>query len=333
MSNTNAILPFGLGVGSNVMSSAAWSAIAARLSGFESGLAQSIQVNTAMRQAAFVATMIAQFTADFGNANVNDDANIAALESNFEAALAAFIVPLVPFFAGPTLRLNASLTSAGTSVAFTADEIGVANGLGASGTTLASYSQTLNVSTTGAGGMDIGSAPASGFVSIYAIYNPTTQTQSILGTTASSGTVYNGAHMPAGYTMSSLISVWKTNGSSQLVAAYQIDRQYFYAVNVQVLTTSSATTPTSISMTAAIPLAARTFTALFSIIETGSVGASSDGFFGPIAGVLPLVCVAAVSGGQLNTFATLPVGPSQTSFYKVGQASVEASVTVTGYSI
>ena len=64
-------------------------------------------------------------------------------------------------FAGPTLKLNAALAAAATSITFTADEIGVATALGGAGFTIASFNRTLDVTTVGAGGMDIGAAPTS----------------------------------------------------------------------------------------------------------------------------------------------------------------------------
>ena len=115
MANVNNIFPFGTGAGANVMPSASWQTTAARLTGFEAGLAQSIQVNTAVRQAAFVATMIAQFTADYGNANVLDDGNVAAFEANFEAALQQFITALLPssiiYYGADTGAVNAMVAT------------------------------------------------------------------------------------------------------------------------------------------------------------------------------------------------------------------------------
>ncbi|WP_448952118.1 gp53-like domain-containing protein [Labrys neptuniae] len=89
MANTNQILPFGTGAGSNVLDPAVWAALAARQTGFQSGVAQSAAVNTAIRQASFAAAMIAQFTADNGAASVLDDGNLAAFEANFVSALVA----------------------------------------------------------------------------------------------------------------------------------------------------------------------------------------------------------------------------------------------------
>ena len=88
---TNQFLPFGAGAGANVMTAAEYSALPARTSGFQSGVAKSREVNTPIRQAAFVASMIGQFIADNTGQDVLDNADRAALEASFIAALNAVV--------------------------------------------------------------------------------------------------------------------------------------------------------------------------------------------------------------------------------------------------
>ena len=87
---TNDFLPFGTGAGANVLTQAAYAGLAARLNGFQSGVAQSNQVNKAVRQAAFVAAMIGQFTADYGG-DALDNGDLPTFEAHFKAALSAWI--------------------------------------------------------------------------------------------------------------------------------------------------------------------------------------------------------------------------------------------------
>ena len=94
MTNTNDFVPFGTGTGANVLAASAWAAMTNRQLGFQSGTAPSIQVNTAIRQAAFVAAMVAQFTADNGPSNVQDNGNLATLEGQFETALTSYLTPI-----------------------------------------------------------------------------------------------------------------------------------------------------------------------------------------------------------------------------------------------
>lgn len=80
---TNQFLPFGIGAGANVLSPAAYAALAARTSGFTSGTAKSQELNSVWRQAAFGVSALAQFIADQSGDDVLDDGNIA----NFKASL------------------------------------------------------------------------------------------------------------------------------------------------------------------------------------------------------------------------------------------------------
>src|ERR1700757_160575 len=127
-------------------------------------------------------------------------------------------VPVYPKIGAVGKR--AYVSAAGASATFYADEIVVETAInGTAFKSSLSGGQAINLATTGANGMDTGTAPASGFVSIYAIYNPTTPTTALLAcnSTTSTAPVYSGAHLPTGYTASALIAVWPTNGSSLFV--------------------------------------------------------------------------------------------------------------------
>ena len=63
----NEILPFGIGVDANVMPQTEYESLPARVGGFSSGVAKSEQLNIVWRQAAFMASMLAQFIADNSN--------------------------------------------------------------------------------------------------------------------------------------------------------------------------------------------------------------------------------------------------------------------------
>lgn len=87
---TNDFLPFATGAGARVISQVDWAALADRLNGFGVGVADELSFNKGLRQAAFVAAMIGQFTADYGG-DALDDGDLPTLEDNFKAALAAWI--------------------------------------------------------------------------------------------------------------------------------------------------------------------------------------------------------------------------------------------------
>lgn len=158
---------------------------------------------------------------------------------------------------GQAVNQKMSVAIASASATFTADQVIVGESLSGKQYRVSSVSETINLTTTGAGGMDTGAAPASGWVAIYLIYNPTTNTSALLGvntTTVVAPTVYGGENMPAGYTASALVSVWRTTSGSLLLNGYQRGRK-FCIPRVDVLTTSSNPGPYSpINLSAAVPL-------------------------------------------------------------------------------
>lgn len=150
-----------------------------------------------------------------------------------------------------------SVTTASASATFTADELFVETALGGLGYKLSSFSKNINLATTGAGGMDTGLAPVSGYVSLYAIYNPSTSTSALLAvdtTAIAAPSIYGGANMPSGYSASALVSTWRTNASRQLIVGSQRDRDWSGASVTVLNITPNTSTPTSLSVTAGVPL-------------------------------------------------------------------------------
>ena len=91
----NQYVPWATGVGANALSPTDYAAATVRQLGAQYGIADPLSFNAAMRQASVVAAMVAQFTADYGSSDVNDDGNVTTLLSQFEAALQALITSLV----------------------------------------------------------------------------------------------------------------------------------------------------------------------------------------------------------------------------------------------
>ena len=175
---------------------------------------------------------------------------------------------------GSVRNLVMSVAAASASATLTADEIVVETALGGVRCCLPSFNQTINLATTGAGGMDTGSAPVSGYVALYAIYNPTTQTAALLAKNATSAVqpnVYGGANMPVGYTASGLISVWPTNGSGQFIVGTQNDRKFIMAISTALSTSTQAPSLTSLSISASVPLNAKR---IYGSTNVGNGGAS-----------------------------------------------------------
>jgi hypothetical protein len=82
---------FGLGAGAFVYTPAAWAANPVRSSGFPPGLLLKEQLNTPIRQASSIATMVANFIAANQAADVQDNGDLVTLLAQFQSAIASFV--------------------------------------------------------------------------------------------------------------------------------------------------------------------------------------------------------------------------------------------------
>ncbi|WP_309175842.1 gp53-like domain-containing protein [Enterobacter roggenkampii] len=128
----NDFKPFATGAGANVMSQADWEALPALLSGFTAGKASSAQVNKAIRQAAFIAAALAQYSANKSGLDVLDDGDLngfitkmsTAFGKDFQAldatltALAGLSTDTdkLPYFTGTDTASLTTLTSVGRNI-------------------------------------------------------------------------------------------------------------------------------------------------------------------------------------------------------------------------
>ncbi|CFV26502.1 tail fiber protein [Yersinia enterocolitica] len=156
---------------------------------------------------------------------------------------------------GTSRNAKMSIPSASATATFTADELIVQTALGGLQYKISGFSKTVNLATTGAGGMDTGTVPATGYVALYAIYNPASGATALLAVNATSAPapeVYGGANMPAGYTASALVSVWGTS-SGQFVVGHQIGRHVGIISNQLYSTAGSVLSYSGISLATAVP--------------------------------------------------------------------------------
>lgn len=220
-----------------------------------------VTVKTSGGSGVVVSTGATQYVYGDGT-NIN--ANIGNSSQTLSVGVAALAQHAAQFgqlsgVVGSARNASMSLTAANASGTFTADEIIVETALGGLQYRLASFSKTINLATTGAGGMDTGTAPVSGFVAVYAIYNPTSQTAALLAVNASAAVmpnIYGGANMPAGYTASGLVSVWPTTAAQLLSIGFQNDRTVAIPA-VLALNNASVVSLTSLTITGAVPRNAR----------------------------------------------------------------------------
>jgi hypothetical protein len=215
---------------------------------------------------------------------------------------------------GSTVNLKMTVATATASALVTADEIIVGAALGSQVYRVASYSKSINLATTGAGGMDTGAAPVNGWVALYAIFNPTSGVSSILAVNSPNAlmpTVYGGANMPAGYTASALLTVVPTNAIGQFKPVSVKGRDVF--TNLVTLYSGSASVANNpIAIAGAVPGNA---VSIFGEMSAGSSGVSSLSLtIFPDAsqvGQQNLTFVAAAGQAMTVNYANLPLTIAQ----------------------
>lgn len=254
------------------------------------------------------------------------------------AALMSMFSPVV----GSVRNLLMNVTAASATATMTADEIIVETALGGQTFRLASFNKTINLATTGAGGMDTGTAPVSGFVALYAIYNPTTATAALLATNATAAVapnVYGGANMPSGYTASALVSVWPTNSSSQFAPGTQVDRVISVGESQVASGTAVGTSGNPVALAStSFPKNARRVSGWVSLTNTVANTNSQallSSVVGQSLGARRITFNSAAIGGQIQSFANLPITTPQTLFAVVivNANSCAWIITVSEYEI
>lgn len=239
---------------------------------------------------------------------------------------------------GAVRNLKMLITAASASATLTADEISVKFALGAQPWLLQSFNKSINLATTGAGGMDVGTAPTSGFVAIYAIYNPGSGASALLATNATAvkaPEVYGGANMPAGYTASALLSVWPTDASKLLKPGNQNDRRINFPA-ITVITTTATTSGATLAIASAVPINARSVNGAFSLGATGSAGyiyciVYSDSTLSGAQSFNGNTSLGNVVGCPFNK---LDLTVAQQMYYAVYAATgINVSLSISGYEI
>ncbi|HHX9064589.1 TPA: hypothetical protein ACVQS5_004100 [Yersinia enterocolitica] len=137
---------------------------------------------------------------------------------------------------------------------FTADELIVQAALGGLQYKLSSFNKTINLATTGAGGMDTGTVPVTGFVALYAIYNPTTQVSALLAVNTTSvfaPEICSGV-IPLGYTASALVGVLPIR-SSKFRPSYLAGRTVSFELTPVYISSSVSSPVTRLDISTAVP--------------------------------------------------------------------------------
>lgn len=259
--------------------------------------------------------------------NVLAAAGITQSKSTFNQLAAAIRSTCAPVGSSRAVRMYVSAAAA--TATLTAYETVVENAAGLA-FRISNFNQSINLATTGAGGMDTGTAPISGYVAIYAVYNPVTGASALLAkdaTSASQPDVYGGANMPAGFTASALMAVWPTNGTKQFIPGFQLDRRFFFPYAQVLNTTTQQTTLTALNVSSSVPLNAKTCRGFSFLTTTGGVNSTmsvAGSAAAPVNGIGAQQMVGFNGTGLAFTqmpFTDVPLITPQVIFYTANVAS------------
>lgn len=258
-------------------------------------------------------------------------------------------MPVYPFFivglgggltgvVGQSRNAAINITAASATATWTADEIVVETVLGGTQYRLNNLTLSVNLASIGVGGMDAGTAPVSGFVALYVIYNPVSGAKALLATNATAATaseIYDGAAMPSGYTASALVSVVPTNSSGQIIPLIQFGRETTIPQFTAVSTTAAPSTFTALSIASIVPKNA--------ISCSGSQSATTSSSGQSVAGALS----GSPNGSALGNrgfggitqvtvpFIDLPLPTRQTIYWSMSTTggTLTSTINITGYKI
>jgi hypothetical protein len=132
---SNDFIPFAVGGSANVITQSAYAALTSiTQNGFQSGIAQSNQLNKVWRQSSIMAAVLAQFIVDQSGQNAVDDGTTATLEANLLAAIKN------------ATKQTVILTDTGVANAYTAANTPALSALPSTG-----YVQRLNIAHANTG--------------------------------------------------------------------------------------------------------------------------------------------------------------------------------------
>ncbi len=269
--------------------------------------------------------------------NTAGPAAVAATLANLELSDVAHL-PQLTGIVGTSRNAKMSITAASATATFTADELIVQTALGGLQYKLSSFNKTINLATTGAGGMDTGTVPATGYVALYAIYNPTSGASALLAVNATSvraPEVYGGSNMPSGYTASALVSAWRV-ASSQFVIGFQRGRHISIPLTQLWSTATGTTTISGVSLVPAAPANAVSINAYLTLYQTTTSVGVELSLYSTVSGIGQLRANASVSGATSASIANgvLEVVDSQALYFNMAStASGSYAISATGYSI
>ncbi|NCH06963.1 phage tail protein [Cronobacter dublinensis] len=236
---------------------------------------------------------------------------------------------------GDSRNAKMNIINASVSATFSADEI-IVEDSNSKQYRVTAFSKTINISTTGAGGMDTGTAPATGFVALYAIYNPTANSSAMLAVNSTSSIapqIYGGSNMPSGYTASALVSVWPVS-SSQLMPGIQTGRSIGMSDVTALNTTSAAPSLTSLSLSSIVPQNTKSVSG-YGLVNGSTVASNNSFALAATSTGLGYKPFGANNSGIMGSFSDLKLYETQKIYYLITSTSAisGAAIHITEYTI
>ena len=235
---------------------------------------------------------------------------------------------------GQSRNARMSIAAASSTATFTADELIVETSTGQQ-YRLSAFNKTINLGTTGAGGMDTGTVPTAGFIALYAILNPTNGATALLAVNATTTTapeICGGANLPAGYTASALVSVWRV-ASSQFTVGEMMGRQINTPEQPLVTVTNTVSTLTELSVSSAIPKNAKTMEG-WGLINSTAPATNNSFAVSSKSYPLGLRTQGNNNSGISSVFSNLMIAEPQKIYYQIwfGGTPTASTIYSTGYS-
>lgn len=339
----NNFLVFAGSGGANVLTQAAYAALSSRSTGFSSGTAKSIELNKVWRQSSIMSSALAQAIGDITGIDILDDGTIAPIVIAIKAAMKASSLAVV----GEVRNFKCVNLSTNATITLTGDQVIAQTALGGNSFRCPSFSKTLNLTLTGAGGRDTAFSAVSKYIASYAIYNPTTDTWAALGvdaTTVAAPEICAGT-MPAGYTASCLLSVLPTDASGLFIPFLAQDRHVRITPNAFYPATSTQQPTLFIrDCSAAVPLNAKTGDFSTTISTTAVTVTVANALAGSPAVVGSFgigekgnsVTSGNIAGaGFPSQYPDIPIITPQTIYYRctVASGTMSFSISCNGYTI
>lgn len=239
-------------------------------------------------------------------------------------------------------NFQAAIGASSATITMTFDEAVVKTALGGLSALSGFQSLTFNGVTNGANGMDVGPLPTavsntqSGFVAIYLIYNPTSNTFATLGwntTSFATPEVYTGANMPSGYTMSCLLTILPTNVNALIQQVIARNRNVGFVGQTIFSAATISASPTIIN-NLVVPISAKTFDGFLQIGNSAGAGMGLNLHASTVAMASKVLAATLAAGTSIAVpFAKHPIATSQRTYYSSNSTAGTPTfvVNVNGY--